>query len=58
MIAGTGARDVQQVAFCVVDFFEIRIVCDRLDPLLQRDHFVVLNPAAQQRDTPGPSLNA
>ena len=34
MIPRAGARNVEQVAFGVVDFFQIRVVGRRLDPLL------------------------
>ena len=41
MVAGAGAGDVQQVSFGVVDLFEIGIVGGGLDPLLERNDFVV-----------------
>ena len=37
MIPRTGARDVEQVAFGVVDLFQIGVVGDGLDARLQRD---------------------
>jgi hypothetical protein len=41
MIPGTGARDVQQVAFRIVDFFQISVVRDRFDPFLKGNDFVI-----------------
>lgn len=40
MDAGSGAGDINQVTFGVVDFFEIGFIGDALDLLLQRDHLV------------------
>jgi hypothetical protein len=37
VIAGSGARDIEQVPLGVVHVFEIGFVGDALDPLLQRD---------------------
>jgi len=34
VIPRPGASDVQQVSFGVIDLVEVRVVCDRLDPLL------------------------
>ena len=47
MVARPGACDIEQVPFGVVDVFEIGLVGDGLDALLQRDHFVV---AGHDRD--------
>ena len=41
MVSGTGAGNVEQVPLGVVDLAQIGIVADRLDALLQGDHFVV-----------------
>ena len=41
MIARPCAGDIQQMPFRVVDLFEIRIVGDRFNPLLQWNHLVV-----------------
>ena len=41
VIPCAGAGDVQQVAFRVVDFFQIRVVGHRLDPFLQGNDLVI-----------------
>ena len=41
MIPCAGAGDVKQVPLRVVDLFEIRVVRDRFDPLLQRNDLIV-----------------
>src|ERR1035438_9680732 len=41
MVPCTCAGNVEQLAFCVVNLFEIRVVRNRFDPLLQRNHLVV-----------------
>jgi hypothetical protein len=41
MVAGAGARHVEQVSFAVVDFFQIGIVRDILDALLRGNDLVV-----------------
>jgi hypothetical protein len=40
-VAGAGAGDVEEVALGVVDLFEVGLVGDGLDALLQRQHLVV-----------------
>jgi hypothetical protein len=37
MVAGTGAGHIEQMPLGLVDFFEVGIVGDILDPLLRRD---------------------
>ena len=41
VVPGAGAGDVEQMAFGVVDIFQVRFVGDRLDPILKRDDFIV-----------------
>lgn len=41
MVPRTGARDIKQVPFGVVDFFKIRVIGDRLDTFLQRNDLVI-----------------
>ena len=41
MIAWTCAGNIEQVTLGIVDLFQIRIVADRLDPLLGGNHLVV-----------------
>ena len=41
VISCTGASDVKQVAFRVVDFFQIRVVGHRLDPFLQGNDLII-----------------
>jgi hypothetical protein len=41
MVTSTGARHVEEVAFAVIDLFEIRIVRDILDALLRGNYPIV-----------------
>jgi hypothetical protein len=40
-IPGAGAGDIEQVALGVINFLQIGVVADRLDPLLQGNYFVI-----------------
>lgn len=41
MISRTSVRDIKQTPLRVVDLFEISVVRDRLDAILQRNDFVI-----------------
>ncbi len=41
MIAGAGAGNVEEVAFGVVDFVQVGVVCDGFDAFLKGDDLVV-----------------
>jgi hypothetical protein len=41
MVTSTGARHVEEVAFAVIDLFEIRIVRDVLNALLRGNDIVI-----------------
>jgi len=41
MISGAGAGNIEKLPFGVVDLFQIRVVCYSLNPLLQRNNFIV-----------------
>ena len=41
MVSGSGAGDIEELAFGVVNFLQVRVVSNGFDPLLKRDHLVV-----------------
>jgi hypothetical protein len=51
MVTGSGTSDIKQMALGVVDVFQIGLVGNPLDPLLQRDHVLVA-----YRDSDGPKF--
>ena len=50
MIPGSRTGDVQQVTFVVVDLFEVGVVRDGLDPLLEGHDFIVAGHHRQGPD--------
>ena len=55
MVAGAGARHIEQVPFALVDFFEVGIIGDILDALLRRNYLIV---ARHDRDDTKQSKSA
>ena len=41
VVSGTGAGDVEEMPFSVVDILQVRVISDRLDPLLKRNDLIV-----------------
>jgi hypothetical protein len=41
VIPRSGAGDVKKLPLCTVDFFEVGVIRDRFDPVLQRNNFIV-----------------
>ena len=41
VVPGAGAGDVEKMPLGVVDIFQVRVIRDRLDPLLKRNHLIV-----------------
>jgi len=48
VIASASASDIKKMALAVVDFFQVSVVGDVLDPLLRRNYLVV---ACHDRDS-------
>ena len=49
MIPRPGAGDIQQVAFRVIDLFQIRIVGHRFDPCLQGNDLIIYESPNRRR---------
>ena len=70
IVSGAGAGDVEEMPFGVIDVFQVRVIGDRLDPLLKWNDLIVaghdsdgakLQPLRQvhgaHRNAPSGSLN-